>query len=456
MSSRMPVGKLVVVVFVALVGLWASAPTFKMPWLFDWLMDRDQARAYARSEITYGLDLQGGMDLVYRVQTEDEDEVRTAAEIIRNRIDLYGVSNATVQPQAGNQVRVQVPGVDKDKQQKIKEIIDLTHLLTLHSVATETQNVMSLAGGPDQIILEQSLPRDKNGKPIGEPSWFLLDEEPLMSGEAIRKAFIGFDGMSGKPTIRFEIRSEYIDEFTRLSEEHIGRRIAVVLGKKVFIAPVMKGRIPGGKAEITGDFDIEEARRITSILKAGALPAELEKLSESTVGPTLGQESIQRGMSAARWGIFIVLVYMVVYYKLAGFFAVLALLLNLILLTAGLRFFDAALTLPGIAGVILTIGMAVDANVIIFERIREERNQGKSIRGAIAGGFDKALSAVLDSNITTLITAVVLYLLGSGPVKGFAVTLALGILCSLFTALFCVRTFLDATYAGKKLGTISI
>lgn len=452
--SRFPVGKLLFIGIVFLIAMYASAPSLRMAPMFQPFMSTEQYQNYRADMIGLGLDLRGGMDLIYEVQTEKEDEVRTAVEIIRNRIDLYGVANANVQIQAGNQIRAQIPVTEEEQQRKIKEAIDLTDLLKMHVVYTETQNVLALAPDDDQIVLQQSLPKEKQG--VESPSWYLLKKQPEITGDALRNAYIGFDGLTGNPKIQLTFNAAGTEQFREISKRMIGKRLAVVLGNKVYIAPVMKSEIPNGQAEITGSFDIEEARRVTSIMKAGALPAELTKLAENTVGPTLGKESIDQGTTAAAAGFVVVLLYMIAYYKLAGVFAVVALLMNLLLLIAGLKFFDAALTLPGIAGVILTIGMAVDANVIIFERIREERLLGKSIRGAIAGGFDKALSAVLDSNITTIITAVVLYLFGSGPVKGFAVTLILGIVSSLFTALFCVRTFLEATYFGKKSGTISI
>jgi preprotein translocase subunit SecD len=450
----MPVGKLLTIFVVFMISLYASAPSLKLAGIFSPFMAADTFNNYRADAIGLGLDLRGGMDLVYEVKTNDAEEIRTAVEIIRNRIDLYGVANANVQVQAGNQIRAQIPVTDEEQQRHIKEAIDLTDLLKLHAVVTESQSVMALAPTKDQIVLQQSLPKEKQGKE--SPSWFLLKKKPELTGDSLANAYIGFDSTNGSPTIQLTFNSKGTEEFREISKRMLGKRLAVVLGNKVYIAPTMQSEIPNGKARITGNFDIEEARRVTSIMKAGALPAELTKLAESTVGPTLGKESIHQGMSAAGAGFIVVLIYMVLYYKLAGVFAVVALLMNLLLLLAGLKFFDAALTLPGIAGVILTIGMAVDANVIIFERIREERNLGKSIRGSIAGGFDKALSAVLDSNLTTIITAVVLYLFGSGPVKGFAVTLILGIVSSLFTALFCVRTFLEATYFGKKTGTISI
>jgi preprotein translocase subunit SecD len=422
--------------------------------IFSPFMTTDTYNNYRSDMIGLGLDLRGGMDLIYEVKTDKDDEIRTAVEIIRNRIDLYGVANANVQVQNGNQIRAQIPITDEEQQRRIKQAIDLTDLLRLHEVITESQNVLALAPSDEQIVLQQSLAQEQQGKE--SPSWYLLKKQPEITGDALSNAYIGFDNLTGSPKIQLTFNLKGTEEFRRISKAMIGRRLAVVLGNKVYMAPVMKSEIPNGQAEITGSFDIEEARRVTSIMKAGALPAELHKLAESTVGPTLGKESIQKGTTAAAAGFVVVLIYMVAYYKLSGVFAVIALLMNLLLLIAGLKFFEAALTLPGIAGVILTIGMAVDANVIIFERIREERQLGKSIRGSIAGGFDKALSAVLDSNITTIITAVVLYLFGSGPVKGFAVTLILGITSSLFTALFCVRAFLEATYFGKKTGTISI
>ena len=453
--SRMPVGKLLVILAVLLVSLYSAAPTFKLAPVFGVFMGPDQFARYKQDSINLGLDLKGGMDLIFRVETDKPDEVRTAVEIIRNRIDLFGVANANVQIQQGNQVRAQIPVTDEEDQRKIKEAIELTDLLKLHHVRGVSQNMFSLPAGPDTILVQQSIP--KKAREQGEtPTWYLLKKEPELTGDALKDVFIGFDSLTGSPRIQMVFTAKGGKLFKDVTSRFVGERLAVVLGKKVYIAPVIEEEIPSGRAEIKGSFDIDEARTVTSIMKAGALPAELTKLGEATVGPTLGQESIEQGFNAAKWGFVVVLIYMIAYYKLAGCFAVVALLMNLLLLIAGLKFFDAALTLPGIAGVILTIGMAVDANVIIFERIKEERKLGKSLRGSIAGGFDKALSAVLDSNITTIITAVVLYLFGSGPVKGFAVTLILGIASSLFTALFVVRTLLEAKYFGKKSGTISI
>ncbi len=453
--SRMPVGRLLVILFVVILSFYVSAPTLNLSGVFGAFMSPEQYRNYESDKVGLGLDLHGGMDLIYRVETEKEKEIAIAVEIIRNRIDLYGVANANVQVQSGNHIRAQIPVIDEAQQRQIKAAIDLTDLLRLHHVQGVSQNPLALAPESDQILVSQSQ-TPKEVEKGDTPTWYLLKKDPELNGDSLRNVSIGFDSLTGKPRIQMNFTSKGAELFKKVTGEFVGQRLAVVLGKKVYIAPVIEEEIPSGRAEIKGSFDIEEARRVTSIMKAGALPAELTKLAESTVGPTLGKESITQGFNAAKWGFVVVLIYMVAYYKLAGFFAVLALLLNLLLLVGGLKFFDAALTLPGIAGVILTIGMAVDANVIIFERIREERRLGKSIRGSIAGGFDKALSAVLDSNLTTIITAVVLYLFGSGPVKGFAVTLILGIASSLFTALFVVRTLLEAKYFGKKSGTISI
>lgn len=458
--SRMPVGKLCTIAVVLLFSLYVSAPSLKMPGLFGVFMGPEQFGKYKADTIGLGLDLKGGMDLIYRVETkkegrEREREVGLAVEIIRNRVDLFGVTNAVVQVQGDNHIRAQIPVTNEKMQKKIKSAIDLTDLLKLHHVQGVSSNVMAMVKGPDQILMQESISEAK--KLAGDqPNWFLLKKEPELKGDSLSRVEIGFDGLTGSPRINMQFTNKGAKVFGEVTKKFVGERLAVVLGNKVYIAPVIEEEIPSGRAEIKGSFDIEEARTITKIMSAGALPAELTKLGEATVGPTLGEQSIKQGFSAAAWGFVIVLVYMVLYYKLAGFFAVVALLMNLLLLIAGLKGFDAALTLPGIAGVILTIGMAVDANVIIFERIKEERRLGKSLRGSIAGGFDKALSAVLDSNLTTIITAVVLYLFGSGPVKGFAVTLILGIASSLFTALFVVRTFLEAKYFGKSAGTLSI
>ncbi|MBS3731741.1 MAG: protein translocase subunit SecD, partial [Desulfobacterales bacterium] len=225
---------------------------------------------------------------------------------------------------------------------------------------------------------------------------------------------------------------------------------------KVYSAPVIQEKIPGGKARITGQFDMQEAHDLAIVLRAGALPAPVKIIEERTVGPSLGQDSIRMGFISMAVGGALVILFMVLYYQLAGLIADLALGLNILLIAAGLAAFGATLTLPGIAGIILTIGMAVDANVIIFERIREERRLGKTPGSAINAGFDRAAVAVLDANVTTLIAALVLYQFGTGPVKGFAVTLSLGVLASLFTALIVCRLIFDYLYSVRRLKTLSI
>lgn len=454
--SRMPVGRLLIVFVSFVFCLWASAPTLGWSGLFKYFMSREGFARYEKQKITFGLDLEGGMDVVYQVDSKKDEEIRSAVEILRNRIDLFGVTNATVQIQAENQIRVQIPGADPVKQQKIKQVIDTTDLLTLHKVIQETDNVLALAPEDDQTVMQESVARDKTGKAVKEPSWFLLVKEPEVKGDALQNAFIGFDPLTGSPKINLEFNGPGTKLFAEVSKRMVGERLAIVLAGKVYMAPVMKSEIPDGRAEITGSFDIEEARTVTSILKAGALPAGLKKLSENTVGPTLGADSVARGAAASKWAAGLVLVYLAWYYKLAGLYACFGQFMNFLILLAGLIFFDAALTLPGIAGIALGIGMSMDANVIVFERIKEEFQAGKSIRLSIENGFDKAYSAVFDGNLTTLLTSLVLFIFGSGPVKGFAVTLSIGLLASMYSALFVVRALLDATYAGKKSGSISI
>jgi preprotein translocase subunit SecD len=244
--------------------------------------------------------------------------------------------------------------------------------------------------------------------------------------------------------------------FEQITGENIKRRLAIVLDNKVNSAPVIQDKISGGRAQITGRFTMDEARDLAIVLRAGALPAPVKIIEERTVGPSLGKDSIEKGFKSMIFGGLVVIIFMVIYYGLSGVIADIALLLNILLIMGGLAFFGATLTLPGIAGMILTIGMSVDANVLIFERIREEVRLGKTPRTAVEGGFGKALVTILDANITTLIAALVLFQFGSGPVRGFAVTLSIGIIASLFTAIFVSRIIFDYIYVHHKVKKLSI
>ena len=453
---NVPLWKIVLVIVLLAACAISAAPTFKLGSLFAPLVEvfGGSADAYERDAVTYGLDLQGGLDLTYRIKSEKEEDMIKAIEVLRNRLDNMGVANVSIQRQGLRQIRIQIPGIGGKKQKQIKNVINTVDLLRFNLVKQESPNMFSLVPGAEDELLPGVV--DKNTARKKEAAWYLLKKEPELTGDALSHVRIAFDSLRGKPKIQMEFHTKGAEKFAAVTENLVGKRLAIVLARKVYMAPVIKEPIRDGHAEITGDFDIEEAKLVTNILKAGALPCELIKLAENSVGPTLGKESIQKGIYAATAGVILVLVFMVVWYKLAGLFADAAMVMNLLMIIAMLKFFGATLTMPGIAGLILTIGMSVDANVIIFERIREELRNGKTIRASIDAGFNKAFSTILDANLTTFFTALVLYFFGTGPIKGFAVTLSLGILASMFTALFVVKLIMDMTYANKSTGTISI
>jgi preprotein translocase subunit SecD len=278
---------------------------------------------------------------------------------------------------------------------------------------------------------------------------YLLKKSVLLTGEFLTDARVNFDSQFNEPYVSIEFNGKGAKRFEQITGENIQKRLAIVLDNKVYSAPVIQDKISGGRAQITGSFNVEEARDLAIVLRAGALPAPVEIIEERTVGPTLGKDSINKGLMSMAIGGALVILFMVIYYSVAGLVADLALVINILLIGAGLAAFQATLTLPGIAGIILTIGMAVDANVLIFERIREEIRIGMSPSMAISNGFERATLIILDANVTTLIAAVVLFQFGTGPVKGFAVTLTLGILSSLFTALFVSRIIFESIYSGK-------
>jgi preprotein translocase subunit SecD len=294
---------------------------------------------------------------------------------------------------------------------------------------------------------------------------YLLNSKASVTGKYLTSAIIrwGLDpSYPGAPGVALEFNRVGRSLFSRVTGENVGRRLAIVLDEKVHSAPNIKEKIRGA-ASITGSFTSEQARDLQIVLEAGALPAPLSIVEERTVGPSLGGDSIRRGVRAAIVGGIAVAIFMVIYYNLSGFLAVIALCLNLVILMAvmaGLRYLPAGhtgtLTLPGIAGIILTIGMAVDANVLIFERIREELGAGKTVRRAIRDGYSRAFTTILDANVTTLITAIVLYQFGTGPIKGFAVTLSAGIIASMFTAIVVTRAIFDWVTGARRLTKLSI
>jgi preprotein translocase subunit SecD len=377
-----------------------------------------------------------------------------ALETIRNRIDQFGVTEPDIRRQKGFRILVQLPGI-KDRQRAV-ELIGRTALLEFKLVDEENSVQKALKGdvpAGDEIRYQIAIDPD-TGHETKTP--FLLKKRTLLTGEYLTDARVQIDKRFNEPyvSIAFDARGARL--FEQITGENIKKRLAIVLDGKVYSAPVIQDKISGGRAQITGRFTMDEARDLAIVLRAGALPAPVKILEERTVGPSLGKDSIQKGFRSMMIGGLIVIVFMVIYYGFSGIIADLALLLNMVFIMGGLAFFGATLTLPGIAGVILTIGMAVDANVLIFERIREELRLGKTPRASIEGGYAKALVTILDANVTTLIAALVLFQFGTGPVRGFAVTLSIGIVSSLFTAIFVTRIVFDYFYVSRRLKRISI
>ncbi|MDY6972599.1 MAG: protein translocase subunit SecD, partial [Thermodesulfobacteriota bacterium] len=346
------------------------------------------------------------------------------------------------------------PGI-KDPKRAIA-LIGKTALLEFKLVDEDHSPQDALDGNmpPGDEILYQVAIDPKTGRQTKIP--YLLKKRTVLTGEYITDARVQIDSQYNEPYVSLSFDAIGARLFEQITGQNKKKRLAIVLDNKVNSAPVIQDRISGGKAQITGRYTMEEARDLAIVLRAGALPAPVKIIEERTVGPSLGKDSIEKGFKSMLIGGVIVIIFMVIYYSLSGFIADLALLLNILFVMAGLAFFGATLTLPGIAGIILTIGMSVDANVLIFERIREEMMMGKTARTSIEGGYGKALVTILDAQVTTLIAALVLFQFGTGPVRGFAVTLSIGIVASLFTAIFITRILFDYLYVQRRMKRISI
>jgi preprotein translocase subunit SecD len=375
-----------------------------------------------------------------------------ALETIRNRVDQFGVTEPDIRPQAGYGILIQLPGV-KDPKRAI-DLIGKTAQLEFKLVDEENNLEDALKGNVppgDEILYESSVDR-KTGRKTSIP--YLLKKRSPLTGASITDARVQIDQM-GEPYVSLSFDSRGARVFERITGDNVGKRLAIVLDNKVYSAPVIRDRISGGRAQITGAFSMDDAKDLAIVLRAGALPAPVKILEERTVGPSLGQDSINQGLKAALVGGLAVIVFMALYYGLAGVIADLAVILNVFFIMAGLAALSATLTLPGIAGIILTIGMAVDANVLIFERIREELRLGKKM-AAIDAGFSRAMVTIIDSNLTTLITALVLFQFGTGPVKGFAITLTIGLIANFYTGVLLTRIIFDYLYVQKRWPRISI
>ncbi|MBL8022720.1 MAG: protein translocase subunit SecD [Elusimicrobia bacterium] len=428
--------------------------------------------------LNLGLDLQGGIHLLLELQVSKlpDDRVETvneamdrAIEVIRNRIDQIGLSEPLIVRQGDNWLVVQMPGV-KNREQA-KDLIGRTALLEFRLTEVGGVPAPLLAKARDLKLGPTNLRPGSMPKEIAdlllpgtellagkEADFWLVKSTAEMTGGALKNARVemGNDYSGSAPHVSLEFSEEGAKRFADLTEANVNRNLAIILDGVVQSAPVIRTRIPDGHAIIEGQFTSEDAKFLKAVLQAGALPAPLEIVEERTVGATLGDDSIKAGLRAGAIGLGLIFLFMAVYYKWSGMLANLALLLNLFLLLGAMAMFHATLTMPGIAGIILTIGMAVDANVLILERIREEVRLGKTPRMAVDQGYAKAFSAIFDGNLTTIIAAVFLFQFGTGPVKGFGITLLLGLLVSMFTAIVVTHTVYELWMMNRNVRKLSV
>ncbi len=451
---------------------------------------------FLAKKINLGLDLQGGMHLVLQANFDsiqkklgreltekDRNEItQQALELIRNRIDKFGVSEPSIRPRGNEAIEIQLPGVKNPD--GVKKALGETGMLEYRLVddkstvaakkwlsenykekelplgwKEQAELLDKISGAinlPEESELLFYFARDKSTGKIYPDYPIALEKKVLLQGTDIQEARVDRDEY-GQIIVGFKTTADGAAKFAdATSEKNHGRKLAIVLDNKVRNAPNIRETIASGSGNISGGFSWDEAMTLTRIIKEGALPVDLRIIEERTVGPSLGQDSIESGVKAIVVGLMGVMLFMLVYYKAAGIIADLGLILNVVFMLALLSLLGFTLTLPGIAGFILTVGMAVDANVIIYERIKEEIKKGKSVRMAIVSGFDKAFWTIFDANLTTLIAAFILSQFGTGPIKGFAVTLFIGILSSMFVALYVTRFFYEIISLNKKIKKLYI
>ena len=372
----------------------------------------------------------------------DNRTMQQSLEIIRRRVDAAGTREPSIQREGTDRILIEVPGIGSAEE--LKASIGTTAKLTFNEVLNRTSDA-NAAPGPQNMLLPGTQP--------GE--YYIVAENPVVTGEELTDAQPSFD-QNNRPAVSFKFNVSGARKFGEYTGAHIGQPFAIVLDNKVISAPTIQSAITGGSGIITGNFTLEESTNLAVLLRAGALPAAMSFLEERTVGPELGQDSIDAGRMAAVVGMGLVSLFMIASYGLFGTFAVVALILNMALIFGCLSMIGGTLTLPGIAGIVLTIGMAVDANVLVYERIREEIRTAHSPARAIEVGYERALSAIIDANFTTLITAAVLYFFGAGPVRGFAVALGIGIITSVFSAIYVTRLIIELWFNWRKPKTLIV
>ena len=395
-----------------------------------------------------GLDINKGSDLIYTIKLTDIEiavvkdmAVSQAVETIRNRLDQLGLAEPSVVRQGKTDIVVELPGIKtQEEEQRARELISKPANLELMAIDELKADQVYNLSEDDAQMMGNLILEDTNDPSIK----YLVKQIPILTGSEIVDAKVSFDQQTNQPIINFTLSTFGAKVFGDFTTKSIGKRLAVVLDGKVFSDPVIRERIGGGSGQISGNFTISEAGNVAIALRSGALPAPVIMLEKRSVGPSLGADSINASMMALMFGFILVIIFMVIYYGIGGLIANTALITNIFIIIAVMAMFGATLTLPGMAGIVLTVGMAVDANVIISERIRELLKQGKSIPKAIEDGYANAMSAILDANITTLLVAVILYAYGTGPIKGFAITISIGILASMVTAILGTHGIYEA------------
>jgi preprotein translocase subunit SecD len=414
--------------------------------------------------------------LLYRLTKREINDIKDssvdqALETIRNRIDQFGVREPTIHRQATNEIVVQLPGVKETR--RAIDLIGKTAILEFKllddEAAIAAQLPASVLPGDEENLFKEFTSKvpegdeillgkvvDNETNMITRKNVYLLKKETLMTGDLLNEARVNIDQLYNEPNVSISFDSAGAKLFEQITEANVKKRLAIILDNNVYSAPVIQEKIAGGNAQITGTFTMEEARDLAIVLRSGSLKAPLKMLQNVTVGPSLGRDSIDAGINAGIIGAILVIVFMIVYYKMSGIIADFAMFLNIILLVGALSMFQATLTLPGIAGIILAVGLAVDSNVLMFQRIREKLRLGKTPRAAIDSGYDKAFWTIFDSHVTTLITAAVLFQFGTGPIKGFAVTLGWGVFINLFTALIGTKTVFDLVTTKWEIKKLSI
>ena len=438
------------------VTLRSYIPIFGFPQASNTLV-LSRVRNKARAKLHLGLDLIGGTEFILGFDPEelkeDEDiaDVRDQIiEIVRNRVDSLGVVEPEIREVGPSSISLEMPSVTEDAKADVRRAIKQTATLTFRLVhPNNDEKLIEYRNNRENFTIEPQYEREPRRMEIVNPDGsidyqylFLTNTPEQLHGEDIRSATPEMQPLGGY-SVSLDFTTRGGKEFGQITSENVGRRLAILLDDTIYSAPVIRGPILQGRAAITGNFGPEEASRLATVINSGDLPVDIRILSEFGTDPTLGKDSIRSGTTAALAGLIAVLVFMILYYRVAGTIAVLALAANIVIVLGILGLSGATITLPGIAGIVLVIGMAVDANVLIFERIREEIENGKSIANALQAGYRRAFVTILDANLTTLITAVILLKVGTGPIRGFAVTLSIGVIASMFTALFMTRVIFD-------------